>query len=96
MISTSRSKPTVGSQPSTARALAAEPQILLLDDPLRNVDAKLRFEMRLELPRLDGGHNHIAHMGVATVGAEHADALDPFGAAVVGHREKGFLLNHDG
>lgn len=35
-----------------ARALAAEPSILLLDDPLRNVDAKLRFEMRLELPRL--------------------------------------------
>jgi multiple sugar transport system ATP-binding protein len=35
-----------------ARALAASPQILLLDDPLRNVDAKLRFEMRLELPRL--------------------------------------------
>ena len=26
--------------------------LLLLDDPLRNVDAKLRFEMRLELPRL--------------------------------------------
>jgi multiple sugar transport system ATP-binding protein len=35
-----------------ARALAAEPRILLLDDPLRNVDAKLRYEMRLELPRL--------------------------------------------
>ena len=35
-----------------ARALAGEPAILLLDDPLRNVDAKLRFEMRLELPRL--------------------------------------------
>lgn len=35
-----------------ARALAAQPRLLLLDDPLRNVDAKLRFEMRLELPRL--------------------------------------------
>lgn len=35
-----------------ARALAGEPDILLLDDPLRNVDAKLRFEMRLELPKL--------------------------------------------
>lgn len=37
---------------SLARALAASPKLLLLDDPLRNVDAKLRFEMRLELPRL--------------------------------------------
>ncbi|MGR3766609.1 ABC transporter ATP-binding protein [Pseudooceanicola nanhaiensis] len=35
-----------------ARALVAAPRLLLLDDPLRNVDAKLRFEMRLELPRL--------------------------------------------
>ncbi|MFK7889547.1 MAG: ABC transporter ATP-binding protein [Granulosicoccus sp.] len=35
-----------------ARALAGSPPILLLDDPLRNVDAKLRFEMRLELPQL--------------------------------------------
>ncbi len=30
----------------------AQPKVLLLDDPLRNVDAKLRYEMRLELPRL--------------------------------------------
>jgi multiple sugar transport system ATP-binding protein len=37
---------------SLARALVASPKILLLDDPLRNVDAKLRYEMRLELPRL--------------------------------------------
>jgi multiple sugar transport system ATP-binding protein len=35
-----------------ARALAGSPPVLLLDDPLRNVDAKLRFEMRLELPRV--------------------------------------------
>jgi multiple sugar transport system ATP-binding protein len=35
-----------------ARALVGDPKILLLDDPLRNVDAKLRYEMRLELPSL--------------------------------------------
>lgn len=35
-----------------ARALVANPDVLLLDDPLRNVDAKLRYEMRMELPRL--------------------------------------------
>ena len=35
-----------------ARALVGAPKILLLDDPLRNVDAKLRYEMRLELPVL--------------------------------------------
>ncbi|MFK7882150.1 ABC transporter ATP-binding protein [Roseobacter sp.] len=40
-----------------ARALAGKPKILLLDDPLRNVDAKLRFEMRLELPRLLSDQN---------------------------------------
>lgn len=44
-----------------ARALAAAPKLLLLDDPLRNVDAKLRFEMRLELPRL------LADQGAAVV-----------------------------
>jgi multiple sugar transport system ATP-binding protein len=35
-----------------ARALIGDPDVLLLDDPLRNVDAKLRYEMRLELPSL--------------------------------------------
>lgn len=35
-----------------ARALVGKPSLLLLDDPLRNVDAKLRFEMRIELPAL--------------------------------------------
>lgn len=40
-----------------ARALVAQPKVLLLDDPLRNVDAKLRYEMRLELPRLLRSYN---------------------------------------
>jgi multiple sugar transport system ATP-binding protein len=35
-----------------ARALVGAPKVLLMDDPLRNVDAKLRYEMRMELPRL--------------------------------------------
>ncbi len=37
---------------SLARSLVRGPKLLLLDDPLRNVDAKLRYEMRLELPRV--------------------------------------------
>lgn len=37
---------------SLARSLVHKPSILLLDDPLRNVDAKIRFEMRLEFPKL--------------------------------------------
>ncbi len=37
---------------SLARAIVFEPRILLLDEPLSNLDAKLREEMRFEIRRL--------------------------------------------
>ncbi|OZM78112.1 ABC transporter ATP-binding protein [Pseudonocardia sp. MH-G8] len=48
-----------------ARALAVEPKILLMDEPLSNLDAKLREEMRTELHRLH------AALGFTTVYVTH-------------------------
>ena len=48
-----------------ARALAVEPKILLMDEPLSNLDAKLREEMRRELNRLH------AALGFTTVYVTH-------------------------
>jgi iron(III) transport system ATP-binding protein len=48
-----------------ARALAIQPRILLLDEPLSNLDAKLRDEMRFELKQLH------KNLGITTVYVTH-------------------------
>lgn len=47
-----------------ARALVIEPKLLLLDEPLSNLDAKLRISMRIEIKRIKapiGNHYRIRH-----------------------------------
>ena len=48
-----------------ARALVMEPRVLLLDEPLSNLDAKLRERMRFELKRLQ------RELGITTVYVTH-------------------------
>jgi iron(III) transport system ATP-binding protein len=51
-----------------ARALATEPRLMLLDEPLSNLDAKLRETMRLELTRLQ------KQLGLTSVYVTHDQA----------------------
>lgn len=48
-----------------ARALVIEPDILLLDEPLSNLDAKLREETRIEIKRLQ------VELGITTIYVTH-------------------------
>ncbi|WP_197021728.1 ABC transporter ATP-binding protein [Brevibacterium sp. VCM10] len=48
-----------------ARALVTEPELILLDEPLSNLDVKLRESMRLELKRLQ------QHLGLTSVYVTH-------------------------
>ncbi len=48
-----------------ARALAADSEVLLLDEPLRALDARLRIELRSELRSL------IRHVGTTTIHVTH-------------------------
>lgn len=48
-----------------ARALVVEPKLLLLDEPLSNLDAKLRINMRVEIKRLQ------KKLGITTLFVTH-------------------------
>ncbi|MDE1549144.1 ABC transporter ATP-binding protein [Jeotgalibaca caeni] len=48
-----------------ARALVIEPKLLLLDEPLSNLDAKLRVSMRMEIKRIQ------RKLGITTVFVTH-------------------------
>ena len=48
-----------------ARAIVLEPKILCLDEPLSNLDAKLRIDMRMELTRLQ------KELGITTLYVTH-------------------------
>jgi iron(III) transport system ATP-binding protein len=48
-----------------ARALVIEPNVLLLDEPLSNLDAKLRVEMRSEIRRIQ------KELGITTIYVTH-------------------------
>ena len=58
-----------------ARALVMEPRLLLLDEPLSNLDAKLRERMRFELKRLQN------ELGLTTVYVTH----DQYEALALSH-----------
>jgi multiple sugar transport system ATP-binding protein len=65
------------------RAIVREPQAYLMDEPLSNLDAKLRVEMRAEIARLQ------RELGVTTIYVTH----DQTEAMMLGHR---LALLHDG
>jgi multiple sugar transport system ATP-binding protein len=72
------------------RAIVREPQAFLMDEPLSNLDAKLRVQMRAEIARIQ------RNLGVTTIYVTH----DQTEAMTLGHRvavmRKGVLQQVDG
>src|SRR3954454_24885037 len=58
------------------RAIVREPQVFLMDEPLSNLDAKLRVQMRADIAELQG------RLGITTVYVTHAQPE----AMTLGHR----------
>jgi iron(III) transport system ATP-binding protein len=71
-----------------ARSLALEPRLILLDEPLSNLDAKLREEMRVEIRKL------IKKVGISALYVTHAqeEALTISDAVIV--MESGRILQY--
>ncbi len=70
-----------------ARALAVRPRVLLLDEPLSNLDARLRDEMRVEIRRI------VKERGLTTIYVTHdrREALsmaDRIGVLNLGHLQQ--------
>ena len=62
------SSPADSSNVSLARALVMEPKVLLFDEPLSNLDAKLREQMRAEIRRIQ------QTLGITSVYVTHDQA----------------------
>jgi len=71
------------------RALVREPKIFLMDEPLSNLDAKLRTEMRVEIKKLQ------EKLGVTTLYITHDQAEAMSMADNVGVMDSGKLLQLD-
>jgi multiple sugar transport system ATP-binding protein len=71
------------------RAIVRNPKVFLLDEPLSNLDAKLRVQMRADIAKLQG------ELGITTVYVTH----DQIEAMTMGHRvavmSKGILQQVD-
>ncbi|HJU79941.1 MAG TPA: ABC transporter ATP-binding protein [Nitrososphaeraceae archaeon] len=71
------------------RALVREPKIFLMDEPLSNLDAKLRTEMRVEIKKLQ------EEVGITTLYITHDQAEAMSMADNVGIMDSGKLLQID-
>ena len=71
------------------RALVREPKIFLMDEPLSNLDAKLRTEMRVEIKKLQ------ENVGITTLYITHDQAEAMSMADNVGVMDSGKLLQLD-
>jgi iron(III) transport system ATP-binding protein len=83
-----------------ARALVMEPQLLLLDEPLSNLDAKLRDRMRSELKRLQREFNlttvYVTHDQSEALALSHEIAVMSEGRIVqVGSPRRIYEQPHD-